>query len=255
MFLFAQTNLQLMRQLRDQQYSQVDISRVNAAYDIAVPMFSGRFRGSGKPFIAHLVGTVSVLASRKVEIEMLLAALLHAAYTVGDLGFHPGRRQSAKQRAYIRQCVGSDAENLISLYDANPWSAEKIASDARDWKSMDLGQRNLVLMHLANTYEDFMDGAMAHGVSEKNSMYVSVELQGNILKLAELSEWPALGELQAMAFKEFNEALHSVNQTDDSKFSRLRLPPSAARRVIPAMEGWLARRLRKLFMPTDRRRL
>jgi len=241
--------------MRDQQYSEADISRMNAAYEIAVPMFSGRFRGSGKPFIAHLVGTASILASRKVEVEMLLAGLLHAAYTVGDLGFHPGRRQSQKQRAYIRQCVGRDVENLISLYDANPWSAEKIASDARDWKTMDLGQRNSVLMRLANTYEDFMDGAMAHGVSDKNSMYVSAVLQEDILKLTELTDWPELGELQATAFKEFNEALNTVNRTDDSKFSRLRLPPSAARKVIPAMEGWLARRLRKWFMPTDRRQL
>lgn len=241
--------------MRDQQYSEADISRMNAAYEIAVPMFSGRFRGSGKPFIAHLVGTASVLASRKVEVEMLVAALLHAAYTVGDLGFHPGRRQSSKQRAYIRQCVGGDAEDLISLYDASHWSAEKIASDTRDWKTMDSRQRNTVLMHLANTYEDFMDGAMVHGVSDKNSMYVSAGVQEDILTLIELNDWPTLGKLQAAAFKEFNEALNTVNQIDDSKFSQLRLPPSAARKVIPALEGGLARRLRKWFMSADRGQL
>ncbi|HCD56009.1 MAG TPA: hypothetical protein DEQ90_11340, partial [Halieaceae bacterium] len=101
-FDFAQTNLQLRRQLVALDYSEQDVTRVDTAYQLGVPLFSAQYRASGKPFIAHLVGTASILASHHAAVDTLIAGLLHATFMTGDFGFHPGRRRSRRQRAWLR---------------------------------------------------------------------------------------------------------------------------------------------------------
>ena len=64
MFHFAQTNLQLLSQMQDAGYAAAEVDRVRAAYAAVLPLFAAHFRGSGKPFLAHLVGTASILATR-----------------------------------------------------------------------------------------------------------------------------------------------------------------------------------------------
>ena len=58
----AQTNIQLFNQLRRDAYSDGDLNLVRHAYESAMVLFSGRFQPSGKSFIAHVVGTASILA-------------------------------------------------------------------------------------------------------------------------------------------------------------------------------------------------
>lgn len=65
----AQTNLQLYHQLQDANYSEQDLIFIHKAYNFATQLFTGFFRGSGKPFIAHLVDTASVLISLNKPIE------------------------------------------------------------------------------------------------------------------------------------------------------------------------------------------
>ncbi|OOZ42432.1 hypothetical protein [Solemya elarraichensis gill symbiont] len=59
----AQTNLQLYRQLIACQWSEKELNAARVAYEIAMKLFPCRFRGSGKHFVSHLVGTASVLAA------------------------------------------------------------------------------------------------------------------------------------------------------------------------------------------------
>jgi (p)ppGpp synthase/HD superfamily hydrolase len=58
---YAQTNLQLYRQLRDR--TDADVALVAAAYELALSLFPRSFRATGKPFLCHLVGTASILDS------------------------------------------------------------------------------------------------------------------------------------------------------------------------------------------------
>ena len=74
---YAQTNIQLYRQLAELGYPSTDVSRVHRGHSLAMKLFTGLFRGSGRPFLAHLVGTASVLASVRVPIEVVTAGLLH----------------------------------------------------------------------------------------------------------------------------------------------------------------------------------
>src|SRR5215469_10044102 len=77
MTVYAQTNIQLYNQLAELGYTAEDARRVHRAYGLAMQLFTGSYRGSGRPFLSHLVGTASVLASVRAPIEVVTAGLLH----------------------------------------------------------------------------------------------------------------------------------------------------------------------------------
>jgi (p)ppGpp synthase/HD superfamily hydrolase len=105
MFPYAQTNLQLYRQLAGEGYAAAEIESVAGAYEVGLRLFPGTYRGSGKPFLAHLVGTASVLASLHQRTPLVVTGLLHAVYTHGEFG-NGWRGMSAPKRAEIRRAVG-----------------------------------------------------------------------------------------------------------------------------------------------------
>ena len=254
-FQFAQTNLQLRRQMLDAAYPADAIERLDEAYDCAVPMFSGQYRGNGKPFINHLVGTASILASRRAPPDTLIAALLHAAYMCGDLGVRPGGRRSRRRRERVRELIGSAAEELVATYDSIDWQPEGIARLRRDYATLEDKLREATLMRLANVYEDFMDGGMGGALTGKSGMYLSRALREDIVDLARLADWPQLAQQLALVFDEFADSdMASTCPPRNNGLSRLRLPPSARRKLVPTAQGWCNRRLRRLGARVERQR-
>ena len=75
---FAQTNIQLINQLKNDR-TPAEIDEVLSGYELACELFSGIFRGSGKPFLAHVIGTASIVAALSAPANLVNAALLHAA--------------------------------------------------------------------------------------------------------------------------------------------------------------------------------
>src|SRR5262249_47294175 len=80
---FAQTIIQLHNQLVRDGYTVDDLRQVRRAYDLAATLFGGMLRASGKTFLAHCVGTASTLARFGAPGVVVVAGLLHAAYTHG----------------------------------------------------------------------------------------------------------------------------------------------------------------------------
>ena len=121
-FRYAQTNIQLFEQLRQGGMPEAERARVAAAYDLAARLFTGRFRCSGKTFLAHLVGTASVAARHGGSEPIVSAALLHAAYDQGDFGIllrglTAGNRESVRRAVagqYARPPAGSACAAAIS---------------------------------------------------------------------------------------------------------------------------------------------
>lgn len=110
---FAQTNLQLFNQLRRARYCEADIFYICDVYNFALQIFAGRFRGSGKPFISHLIGTASILATLRVSVNVVAAGLLHAAYIYGEYGTDQRGMTDAK-REQVRRAVSVETEELIA---------------------------------------------------------------------------------------------------------------------------------------------
>ena len=103
MHSYAQTNIQLFNQLRHGGYSNTELSLVRDAYELAMDLFTGRYQPSGKPFVAHVVGTASILASLRLSAQVVAAGLLHNVYEQGDFGngrngFSKAKRERQNER-------------------------------------------------------------------------------------------------------------------------------------------------------------
>src|SRR5258706_15670122 len=86
MHRFPQPNLQLYRPLAEVGYAAADIASAGRAYELALELFPGTYRGSGKPFLAHLVGTAGIVAGLRARPALIATGLLHAAYAHGEFG-------------------------------------------------------------------------------------------------------------------------------------------------------------------------
>lgn len=62
-------------------YTAGDMINIKSAHWTALLLSSGGYRPCGRPFINHLIGTASVLIHFGFETRLIVAALLHAAYT------------------------------------------------------------------------------------------------------------------------------------------------------------------------------
>jgi (p)ppGpp synthase/HD superfamily hydrolase len=189
---YAQTNLQLYSQLRRLGATEQDLAMVRAGYDLAMHLSPASFRGSGKPLLAHLVGTASILASIRQSPKVVTAGLLHAAYVFGDFGDGiSGITTSRRER--VRQAVGPDVEELVARYTRFDWNKNTIPKIRERVQTLIPIEREVLVIRLANELEDHLDfGVLYCGNGEKRRDYIrsplnqSVEM-ANMLGLTELA--------------------------------------------------------------------
>jgi hypothetical protein len=154
--MIAQTNLQLYEQLTERGFAGSDLAAIRGAYDLATSLFAGVYRASGKPFVAHLVGTASLLAALGAPARLVTAGLLHSAYSHGDFGDGPpGRTRRRAER--LAEAVGEEVEGLIARYESFPWKNSD-ASPRGGWPgSLDPLDRDVLTMRLANELDELID--------------------------------------------------------------------------------------------------
>jgi (p)ppGpp synthase/HD superfamily hydrolase len=158
---YAQTNLQLYAQLRGRGCSEDQLLCARRAYEVAVSLFTGQFRPNGKPFLAHLVGTASILATHGAPIPVVAAGLLHAAYLQGEFG--DGRATIiAARRRKLCQAVGDEVEKIIAGYTWFAWNDQALIAMQDNLDMLIPEQRDLVLIRLANALEDHLDLGMLY---------------------------------------------------------------------------------------------
>jgi hypothetical protein len=196
---YAQTNLQLFNQLcRAGGYSMDDLAVVHKAYEVAIGLFSTCYRPSGKPFLAHAVGTASILGSLGAPAPVVAAGLLHAAYTHGEFGTG-WRGISGEKRKWLRQTVGSEVEELISMYTALDWK-ELVSSKPLD--TLSERQRQTLLIRLANALEDHLDLGIlycGHAESRRTDLH---SFRHQLIQAAEQLGYPELAAALERTLKE-----------------------------------------------------
>lgn len=151
----AQTITQLFRQMSNLGYSLDVQGKIQNAYQIACELFAASFRASGKTFIAHLVGTGSILASFGANPAVISAGMLHAAYQSGR--FPAGIESINAMRRWLKRRIGGAVENLVYQYS---WlkldDALKYQSENND--DMPVEMAHVILIRIANAIEDRIDG-------------------------------------------------------------------------------------------------
>jgi hypothetical protein len=157
----AQTNLQLYQQLSERAADSSDLAIVRRGYELAASLFAGVYRASGKPFIAHLVGTADILIQDRAPLAFVTAGLLHAAYAQGDFGDGvPGPTET--RRRQVVNAIGADAERLVARYTAMAWKGGDLSGDRNRPDSLDALDRKVLRIRLANEVEEISDFGILH---------------------------------------------------------------------------------------------
>jgi (p)ppGpp synthase/HD superfamily hydrolase len=161
---YAQTHLQLYRQLQDASYAEEDLILIGRAYQIAMRLFAGYYRPNNKPFLMHLVGVASILLNVRQPAVVIAAGLLHSAY----LGL--GKKGSQVNRIYrkhIAESLGQKVEQLIYAYSNRHWSVRDFRDLEDDLQSLTIDQRQLYLIKLADIHEEFLDAGHLYQPGKK----------------------------------------------------------------------------------------
>jgi (p)ppGpp synthase/HD superfamily hydrolase len=201
MLPYAQTNLQLYRQLGAEGFTAADIGTVASAYSLGLRLFPGTYRGSGKPFLAHLVGTASVLASLRARTPVVVTGLLHAVYTHGEFGNGwPG--MSDRKRTEVRRAVGVEIEDLIAHYTRLRWEGRTIPAIRARLDTLTPVERDVLLVRLANELDDHLDlGILYLADAERRRAFMRDHLPAAV-EMAERLGAPALARSLGEVFAE-----------------------------------------------------
>lgn len=240
---YAQTNLQLYTQLRAAGYAEPDLKLVRSAYDLGMRIFPASFRGSGKPLLAHLVGTASILASINESPAVVTAGLLHAAYALGDFGDGRLGMTDAK-RERVRHAVGREVEDLVARYTAFDWNKNTIPAIRTRVSSLTPIERDVLVIRLTNELEDHLDyGVLYCGNGEKRRDYIRSPLNQSVDMARSLGLTTLANELD----RAFNETLseqlpESLRTPHDYTF--MQPPASHSPRLTVAARRYLDERPR-----------
>jgi (p)ppGpp synthase/HD superfamily hydrolase len=196
----AQTNLQLYNQLLRLNYSHGNLGDLRATYELARELFSGLFRPSGKTFIAHVIGTASILADCLVDIEVVKAGLMHAAYAGGDFG--DGQKGvSGFKREQLIKTTGSRTEEIVHAYSLLQWPPEH-ADDYRSLVFSDPATKDAALVRLANELEEYIDlGVCYSNERARKRIALDQPLQNTLMDMAKNFDYPDLVTALADAFQ------------------------------------------------------
>ena len=147
----------LVELARSKGYSDSDIRQIGNAHWSALVLSNGGYRPCGRPFIDHLIGTASVLVHYGCETRLIVAALLHAAYT------HAPRVDggAAETVDAVAACIGgrgSVIERMVRAYTLRS-SRWRFLSDLPNWPDVaTMADIDVALLALANDAELHLSG-------------------------------------------------------------------------------------------------
>jgi (p)ppGpp synthase/HD superfamily hydrolase len=248
---YAQTNLQLYTQLRERGYTPEQLATVRAGYDLVMELCTASFRGSGKPLLAHLVGTASILASIDQPVTIVTAGLLHAAYALGDFGDgRLGMTEGKRQR--VRAAVGHEIEDLVARYTAFDWNRNTIPGILQRVTALSSLERDVLVIRLANELEDHLDyGVLYCGNGEKRRDYIRSPLNQSV-EMARKLGLDTLADALDRAFRETLAAdLPAPLRNHGRDYTFVQPPASHSPRLKVAARRYLDERpaLAKLVHP------
>lgn len=159
----AQTNLDLYEQAIAREYPRSERERLADAYLFALRQVFPLARGSGKPFICHLVGVASLVLASGCPPDWVIAALLHALYQ-RRIPFQHGLSPE-ERRAVVSSRFGADVDDLVYRYtDFETVDLVQLAPEELSDRS------DVTTVRLADELEDLYGYALAlHGTPESDA--------------------------------------------------------------------------------------
>lgn len=188
---YAQTNIQLYRQMLAEGYTGPELAQVRRAYELAMVLFTGTYRPSGKPNIAHLVGTASIVARLRVPVELVLAGLLHSVYEHGDFG-GPAPGITRRKREIVARAIGPSAEMHVARYAAMRSDVANLSTLHVEFPALDRIDRRVVVLRLADVLEDHLDRGVLYCSNATGRQKFSWRMRSELVAMAEELGFPVL---------------------------------------------------------------
>lgn len=137
-------------------YAKPELDLFAGAYHAAMTLFVGGFRPCARPFVDHCAGTASALIAFGFAPRIVVAGLLHAAYTHAPLGPLPNQALRDLEQQ-LRTTFSERVERLIRNYtrmqlDPAAWQA------ARPLELLALDDAEVVAMAIANSIDECAAG-------------------------------------------------------------------------------------------------
>lgn len=147
----------LIELARSKGYSDSDIRHIGNAHWSALLISNGGYRPCGRPFINHLIGTASILVHYGCETRLVVAALLHAAYShaprVGN-----GPNETIAAMAHFLGGRDSIIERMVRAYTMRSSRWTYLAS-LENWADVaTMADVDTALLALANDAELHLSG-------------------------------------------------------------------------------------------------
>ena len=160
----------------------------------------------------------------------MAAALLHAAYDLGDFG---GGRRGAHQRNRrdLRVAVGPAVEALVHRYHTLGWGPEVARRCRTEVALLAPLDRDVVVIRLANEIDDSLDGALQLSGKVHHSGH-RPEVHDDLLALAEALATPAFLEVARVTLSPDQPTIPAVLVVGRGR-STVQLPASATWRFWP----------------------
>lgn len=153
-FRCAQTNVQLYRQCIALGYTPEDLALVRKSYEQAQRWFGLHYRASGRPMLAHLVGTASILAAHGAAPWLVAAGLVHSIYTY----LSAQAPITAQQRESVVAAVGKRCEKVLMTFGRINWTDHQLDAGGRlQVERMGLDTANALLLRMASDLEERLE--------------------------------------------------------------------------------------------------
>ncbi len=167
---FAQNYPQLMNQAMDAGYSRHQLTELGQAFRFALDFTDGVYRAQGVPLINHVTSTASIVMAEKQEPELVMIALLHAAYVIHLFDDSTRSHNLVSRRQEIRTRFGHTVEDLLYRYGTMEWyEISKIRKYLDEIDRLEPETRALLTIRLANELDDHLDDAMDFAAEKRGA--------------------------------------------------------------------------------------
>ncbi len=204
-------------------------ARLRRAWAVGAAAHAGQTRKSGEPYITHPVAVATVLAEQKVDVETLVAAILHD--TIEDTPLT--REQLA---AEFGETVAELVEGVTKL-DKIKFSSRQEAT-AESFRKMLLAMARdlrVILIKLADRLHNMRTLGAQPGASRERIARETLEVYAPIAQRLGMNKIKA--ELQDLGFHALYPIRHRVLE------KRTRNQPLVRREALASIEAQLAQRL------------
>ena len=144
----AQSRYALLEQALARGYAAAEVHGLEAACDLATLLFDGLYRPDGRPFLSHAIGTASALVRYDLQAPVVLAGLLHAAFS-----HRPNWISKDDLSGMLR-----DAPDVVAMVRAQPAARAFLAKDEADIGTLNMMGARVAAILAANEVDMRLSG-------------------------------------------------------------------------------------------------